>query len=59
MNQRQITARRPMTFAHTRPLSPTDLSGITGLLSDEAPKSAAAPSGLRGVFAFFKTLVAR
>ena len=50
---------RRMTFAHTRPLSPTDLSGITGLLHDEAPKTQAAPMGLQKAFAFFRGLMAR
>lgn len=48
-----------MTFAHTRPLSPTDLSGITGLLNDESPKAQAAPKGIQKAFAFFKGLMAR
>lgn len=63
MNQRLTTTarvgRRPMTFAHTRPLSPTDLSGITGLLQDEAPPVQAAPKGLQKAFAFFKGLMVR
>lgn len=50
---------RRMTFAHTRPLSPTDLSGITGLLQDEAPGVQAAPKGLQRAFAFLRGLMTR
>ncbi|HEY9854552.1 MAG TPA: hypothetical protein V6D05_02355 [Stenomitos sp.] len=63
MNERLImparVGRRPLTFAHTRPLSPTDLSGITGLLADEAPKAQVAPRGIQKAVAFFKGLMAR
>lgn len=61
MNQRlsMPVGRRPMTFAHTRPLSPSDLSGITGLLTDEAPRAQVAPMGIHKAFAFFKGLMAR
>lgn len=37
---------RPLTFAYTRPLSPTDLSGITGLLSDTSPQAPGLPPTL-------------
>lgn len=35
---------RPLTFAYTRPLSPTDISGITGLLNDEPVRQPNAPT---------------
>ena len=35
---------RPLTFAYTRPLSPADLSGITGLLTDGAAPRPSLPS---------------
>lgn len=47
-------ARRPMTFAYTRPLSPLDLSGITGLLSDEAPAAPARAHGMVSMFSAFR-----
>lgn len=43
-----------MTFAYTRPLSPIDLSGITGLLGDEAPVAPARTRGMGSVLSAFR-----
>lgn len=49
-------SKRPMTFAYTRPLSPADVSGITGLLADEAIPARRAEGKVER---FFGALVAR
>lgn len=42
---------RPLTFAYTRPLSPADISGITGLLQDEPLTRPAPPAKEATTFA--------
>lgn len=45
---------RPMTFAYTRPLSPEDVSGITGLLVDEGIPSRRAEGKVERFFGALK-----
>jgi hypothetical protein len=42
---RRVRRGRPITFAYTRPLSPQDLSGMTGLLADEVEVAPAVAPG--------------
>lgn len=51
-NPRLVRAR-PLTFAYTRPLSPQDVSGITGRLQADAAKPVKA-SGAKRLLDVFK-----
>lgn len=54
----QFARARRLTFAYTRPLSPADVSGMTGVLADRQPEPEE-PRGLRRVVHAVRELLVR